>query len=233
MKLSDYLAKNKISPNKFGEMLGVKSRMTIYRYLNYSRVPSKKMMQKIFELTEGQVTWHDFSGKDGETAVINEATHFIEEIPVKGKDQKAVKQFIYPWSRISREFDKHTEQQFEQMMAEPPEGYSLSPVLKRAVEVLGKSVTVINDRQFKFEGRPIDIKTLVRNANKVLLAKGENALFYPGVQPVEHRPAAIRNSIHAHMRKNAERIMQRRVANDLTKSQPETKSKLKFAFIDS
>lgn len=59
MKLSDYLAKEGLSPDQFAERLGV-HRTTITRYLNGSRRPERDLERKVMEITRGAVTPIDF-----------------------------------------------------------------------------------------------------------------------------------------------------------------------------
>lgn len=60
-KLKKYLKNNNITQKKFAELIGV-DKMTLWRYVQGSRIPKPKIMQKIFELTNGQVTANDFYG---------------------------------------------------------------------------------------------------------------------------------------------------------------------------
>ena len=64
MKLKDYLKENKLTEVNFAEMLGCKQ-PTISRYINKKRIPKKQIMQKINELTNGNVNKNDFQrGED-------------------------------------------------------------------------------------------------------------------------------------------------------------------------
>lgn len=61
MRLSEYLESNGISHADFAKQIGAKSRATVYRYLSGVRkFPSRKMMDKIIQVTCGQVTISDF-----------------------------------------------------------------------------------------------------------------------------------------------------------------------------
>ena len=60
MKLNEYLTQNDLSPGEFAEMLGEKPPITVYRYLDGSRIPNKETMCKIASLTGYQVMPNDF-----------------------------------------------------------------------------------------------------------------------------------------------------------------------------
>lgn len=59
--LKKYLKNNNITQKDFAELLGV-DKMTLWRYVQGTRIPKPKIMQKIFELTKGEVTANDFYG---------------------------------------------------------------------------------------------------------------------------------------------------------------------------
>jgi hypothetical protein len=61
MKLSHYLTLHDIRPADFAAALGIKSRMTLYRYLVGSRRPGAVTLAKIVQQTQGQVTEQDFA----------------------------------------------------------------------------------------------------------------------------------------------------------------------------
>ena len=60
MKLDEYLTQNGLTPQKFGELLGEKPPITVYRYLNGDRIPNKETMCKIATITGYQVMPNDF-----------------------------------------------------------------------------------------------------------------------------------------------------------------------------
>lgn len=59
MKLIDYLNKENIKPLDFAKKVGIKGRVTIYRYINGEAKP-RLYMQAICEATNGEVTPADF-----------------------------------------------------------------------------------------------------------------------------------------------------------------------------
>lgn len=60
MKLSAYLQDHEISPAEFAAKIGAESRMTVTRYAKGDRIPTREMMEKIFEVTGGAVRPDDF-----------------------------------------------------------------------------------------------------------------------------------------------------------------------------
>ena len=58
MDLPEYLFKNKISVIKFAKILGTE-RTYVHRWMSGDRIPSKNMLQKISNATEGQITRFD------------------------------------------------------------------------------------------------------------------------------------------------------------------------------
>ena len=59
MKLTDYLHLKRLSQKEFAASVGVSSSAICY-YLQKKRVPTKKIMQKIIDLTDGKVSPNDF-----------------------------------------------------------------------------------------------------------------------------------------------------------------------------
>ncbi len=60
MRLRAFLQASEISETQFAELIGVKSRMTVHRYVRGQRVPNAKVMAKIEEVTKGLVSQRDF-----------------------------------------------------------------------------------------------------------------------------------------------------------------------------
>jgi len=58
MDLHDYLAKNKVSPEKFAELIG-SNPTTVYRWLNGDTIPKKLNLIKVIQATNGEVTAND------------------------------------------------------------------------------------------------------------------------------------------------------------------------------
>jgi transcriptional regulator with XRE-family HTH domain len=60
-KLRNYLKVHNIKQCEFAKLLGINN-ITLWRYLQGSRIPRLKIMKKIIELTNGYVTANDFFG---------------------------------------------------------------------------------------------------------------------------------------------------------------------------
>ena len=58
MKLRDYLYKKRIRQIDFAKEVGI-SQTQLNKWINGSRIPSRKNAMKIEELTEGKVTAHE------------------------------------------------------------------------------------------------------------------------------------------------------------------------------
>ena len=59
MKLAVWLQRNRVMPTEFAEEIGV-SPSLIHKYLHKDTIPRPKLMQNIYEKTEGAVTANDF-----------------------------------------------------------------------------------------------------------------------------------------------------------------------------
>ena len=60
MRLRAFLQASEISETQFAELIGVKSRMTVHRYVRGQRVPNAKVMAKMEKVTKGLVGHRDF-----------------------------------------------------------------------------------------------------------------------------------------------------------------------------
>lgn len=63
MKLSEFLEFKSMSVADFAKQIGAKSRATVYRYMfdeGQRQIPNAKMMLKIMQVTDGNVTPTDF-----------------------------------------------------------------------------------------------------------------------------------------------------------------------------
>ena len=70
MTLSDYLRKNDLSVAVFARRIGVNDRVSVRRYLDGSRIPAARVMRKIQEATDGQVSANDFFDLPAETEAL-------------------------------------------------------------------------------------------------------------------------------------------------------------------
>lgn len=62
MTLAQYLADHGISPAAFAETVNV-DRATIYRLKGSEQIPSRELMDRIFQATGGKVQANDFYGQ--------------------------------------------------------------------------------------------------------------------------------------------------------------------------
>ena len=60
MKLSEFMAGQKIGDAEFARLIGVGSRMAVLRYRRGERIPRPDVMRRIVEVTQGQVGPADF-----------------------------------------------------------------------------------------------------------------------------------------------------------------------------
>jgi len=193
MKLADYLALNNLTPADFARSIGLKSRMSVHRYLSGTRIPTRRIMARILEVTSGQVTKADFIDIDSLPDCVQSGASEVSG-HVEGHGRPAViqtsegkKTVVYPWSRFS-EIDRiKVDKSFERMMNGPKEGDELSPALAAAITVLGKQVKAKPDGSFIYRGQVIDPKDMVRKANARLHKSGKAMIAYPGVQQPNHK----------------------------------------------
>jgi hypothetical protein len=60
MKLSDYLALERISLGEFARRIDVRNARTVQRYIKGQRLPSRAIMERITRETAGKVSPNDF-----------------------------------------------------------------------------------------------------------------------------------------------------------------------------
>lgn len=61
MKLADYLNEQNLRQEEFAARLGVEQ-ATVSRYLSGKRMPTRRILEVIVEITSGRVTPNDFMG---------------------------------------------------------------------------------------------------------------------------------------------------------------------------
>ncbi|MDP0500858.1 MAG: hypothetical protein Q7P63_12245 [Verrucomicrobiota bacterium JB022] len=160
MKLSEYLILNRIAPASFAKQVGLRSRTSIHRYLSGERFPNPEVMARITTSTGGTVTAEDF------------------QYPLPDNDNDA----DYPWSREWQEELRRCDHVFRQMLREKAEWDTLSPPVRRAVNILGNRVQMdVSERHFRLDGRPAGARDIVRLANRFLSESGLETIKYPGV----------------------------------------------------
>lgn len=171
MKLADWLhAQAGMTPSALQGLLGIKCRSTLHRYLTGERRPRKKTMERIKKLTRGKVAETDFDGKPPKCAVL---------VAVNGKTT-----VILPFS--SR--DARLDLAYRQSLNEPIEGDDLSTQAKRAILILGGRARYFGRDQFLLDGRPSDLRRVIRAANEILVERWLPPIEYPVAHP-KPRPA--------------------------------------------
>ena len=60
MKLETWVKSNGVSVTNLATLIGVSGYRTAQRYITGERIPRPEVMEKIHEITEGQVTANDF-----------------------------------------------------------------------------------------------------------------------------------------------------------------------------
>ena len=163
MKLADYIFDNSISPGQLRWMLGcVKHRSTLYRYLTGERIPQPETLQKIIEITDGQVQLRDFLNKEPPECAT---------VVVTGDGKRKV---LLPWSQRSHNAQAANDNENEHAR--------LSAPVKRALQVLSGRAWFTPRGRFLLDGRQVDIKLVMQAANTALLCDGNDPIPYPGVQ---------------------------------------------------
>jgi len=164
-KLADYIFfEMNLTPRELRRILGVRDRTTLWRYLTGKRIPQPKMLQKIYEVTDGKVTLKDF---------LDPAPPRCAEI-ISLPDGKS--RMTLPWSPDPTRNE----------VARPCDGYEprITPPIKRALEALDGRGWFTPSGKVLLDGRVTDLKRLVRAANETLKAKGKDPIPYPGVEPL-------------------------------------------------
>lgn len=145
-------------------ILGVKDRITLWRYLTGKRIPQPKVMQKIIELTDGRVGLKDF---------LDPAPPKCARIIMLPNGQTRM---TLPWSpdptqnEVARHYDGY----------EP----RITPPIKRALEALDGRGWYTPTGKVLLDGRLTDLKRLVKAANETLKTQGKDPIPYPIVEPI-------------------------------------------------
>ncbi|PCI11344.1 hypothetical protein COB72_01155 [bacterium] len=136
------------------------SRSTLQRYLTNQRIPQPLILQKIIELTGGQVQLADFlDGTPPKCAKV-----------IKRPDGTV--RWVFSWSNA---------------VPEQSEMYSsrLSPSLVKAIAVLNGRAWYTPKGRFLLDGRISDPKRIVSAANIILREKDQPIINYPIVESIE------------------------------------------------
>lgn len=172
MKLDLYLNLNKISIKKFADRLGVKSRVSIHRYINGTRVPSRRLIRKIAELTHGQVTEKDFAIKP-----LTPEKLFRENFKPTKADCIFSHRFL-PFVGTSTLYWDHNDDTANQNQNYP---------LQHARRVLRDRLRLTECGHCRLDNRPAPVRTVIKEANRVLKMTGQPLIFYPGLNPIHDR----------------------------------------------
>jgi len=160
--------KHQVMPEQLRRMLGVASRTTVLRYVN-GQIPEPKIMQRIIEITKGEVQLVDF---------LDPSPPKCAQVIV---DARGRRRKVFPWSRGW----KAQEAAFRAECSAPPEGTATPQPVLRALAVLGPRVKPTKRGQYLLDGRICDARRVVREANIILEAEGQPPIPYPGIRRPE------------------------------------------------
>ncbi len=122
-------------------------------------------MQRIIEITGGQVQLRDFlapGNPDCATVIV---------LP-NGR-----RRLVFPWSNRDHELAAANDADAARLAAND----RLTEPVHRAIVVLASRVRRLPTGAWTLDGRPADARRLVVEANRVLAAQNQPAIFYPGV----------------------------------------------------
>lgn len=149
--------------------LGLKGPSTLGRYLYNEQIPVPKVMERIAHITQGQVTIEDFRDSRPPKCLV------VLTLP----DGKTVR--LLPWSR---------NEQYWRMVAERVKCDTPLFPEKPAQVVLAEAMLKgrLADRGhglYLLDGRQIDGRRLIAEANRLRLVWGQEPIAYPGVDGAE------------------------------------------------
>jgi hypothetical protein len=188
MKLADFMHAHGLTPRDLREMLGVRSRTTVLRYISGERLPAPDVMRAIDELTGGAVTLADFLDP--------KPAHCLRVVV----DRTGRLQEVYPWTDIEQRRrhqsanDNDPRGKRPSTPGAPQRGRAAPPAggdnadewpsapLQRALIVLGGRAMVARRGGFLLDGRKADSRRVVAAANRVLKANGLSPIQYPGLE---------------------------------------------------
>ena len=181
MKLADWMHANRITPKGLRYILGMRSRSTVMRWLSGERQPTPPMMKQIEALTGGAVTLKDFYDPRPPKCLR------------KIIDSKGRVRIVYPWSIVEYHKPRLAENQNDRPRARCPSGPCNvpadstddpwpSPPLRLALDTLGKRAALTDRGGFTLDGRRIDARWLVIEANRVRARFDLPLIPYPGVR---------------------------------------------------
>ena len=190
MKLADYMHRTGLTPGQLRVMLGVKSRTTVLRYIKGERTPEGPILKRIEELSGGLVTLADFldpEPPDCANVVI---------------DRSGRPHTIYPWTSIERNRQHRAANDNRPPGSRGPKlpddrpgsldagGGAInadpwpSRPLRTALDELGTRVRPCVRGNFLLDGRQVDARKIVAEANRIRRLNGRPPIPYPGVEPL-------------------------------------------------
>lgn len=181
MKLADYMALNHITPRQLRWMLGVSSRSTVMRWVRGERVPTSPMIAQIEALTGGAVTladFHDPSPPNCMWVVLDRKGRQREVFPWSSPGHRPRRVVARPAQRDSvaaRPIPKAVANDRKEESDEWP-----TPPIRKAIWVLGLRAGLDDKFGFQLDGRPVDARRLVAEANRALRQRGKPPIPYPG-----------------------------------------------------
>lgn len=169
MKLADWMHTHHLTPGQLRRMLGVKSRSTVTRWITGERTPSARLLNEIRDLSGGAVTRDDFFDPrpPGCLRLIADRAGRVRE--------------VYPWTEIELHFPQTGGGPREAAWAGDAEDVWPSPPLQKALDTLHGRARVTGAMEFLFDGRRIDARRLVAEANRVREKHNLPPIAYPGV----------------------------------------------------
>tara|TARA_Y100000815_G_C13283599_1_gene477915 strand:- start:258 stop:779 length:522 start_codon:yes stop_codon:yes gene_type:complete len=173
MKLADWLHTRSYTPEQLRRMLNVKDRSTIHRWLSGARRPGSAMIQKIADITQDEVTLQDF---------LDTSPPRCAQVTLEAAGNPRL---LFPWSKG---YDNDIV--LGGVMSEPPEGSRLSNAVIDAMEKLAGRIRFTKKGVFLLDGRISDVRRIVAEANRILVAEGKPEIPYPTLVPRHDDPKA-------------------------------------------
>lgn len=185
MQLREYLKQYHLGAAQFARMLGVKSRMTVYRYLRGERIPSAEMMKKIVALTDGLVQPNDFFTVD--QPITRSYRQMMESDLVRVEKRIGILGSVCGAAGVQIGYGPDQIESgwtdFDQRL----DDLGVPESLQMAVKILMPDLQIINSEKFRYRGRVLNPKDLVLCANRHLMEKGQSLIPYPGVCSLPER----------------------------------------------
>ncbi len=180
-----------LTPGQLRVMLGIKSRTTIHRYLRGERTPVGSILRRIEELSGGLVTLADFLDPEPPACV---------RVVI---DRFGQRHTAFPWTNVEQRRPRRAANDNHPSGsaglgappgASPPAGRGPlgmsgadpwpSRPLRTALDELGSRVRPSVRGNFLLDGRQVDARKVVAEANRLRTLRGHPPIPYPGVEPL-------------------------------------------------